>query len=363
MSTTALILAGGAGTRLRPLTYHRPKPMVPIANKPILQYQMELMRRHGISEIVLCVGAGTDAVRDYFGNGDSLGIKIHYSIEDTPLGTAGAVKNAEQYLGSGSFLIMNGDGLVDYDLSSIISFHYYKNADVTIGLMKVPTPTPCGIVKTDSDNRVISFEEPDKTQKKTLGTNAATTGFALVNAGVYLISSESLRSIPKGREFSMESEFFPSMIANGKNVYASLLFGKGLDIGAPNQYLNAHYELFAGKIDAEIAGQPTEGGYRMEGDSEIDPSAKIDSGVYIGPGCRIGPHAKISEYSSVGPGCIIGENTVINASALLENVTIGNNCLLRACIIDCDSTVGDDITLGNESILPKGSVLKAISNR
>lgn len=363
MSITALILAGGAGTRLRPLTYHRPKPMVPIANKPILQYQMELLRRHGINDIVLCVGASTDSVRDYFGKGDALGIRIHYSVEDTPLGTAGAIRNAEQFLKDGSVLIMNGDGLVDYDLSAVIGFHKNKNADATIGLMKVPAPTPCGIVKMDDDSRVTSFEEPDKEQKKILGTEADATGYALVNAGVYIISAELLGSIPTGLEFSIEREFFPSVIENDRKVYASLLRGKGLDIGAPSQYLNAHHELLSGRIDAEIAGHITDGRYWVGDNTEIDPSAKIDSRVYIGPGCKIGSRVKITEFTSIGPGCTIGDDSILASCALLENVNVGSGCSLHNCIADSNCRFLEGVVTAEGSVIAAGTTITAANLR
>jgi len=351
MSMTALILAGGAGTRLRPLTYHRPKPMVPIAGKPILQYQMELLARHGIRDIVLCVGASTDSVKEYFGNGSKFGLNIHYSVEDAPLGTAGAIRNAEKYLTGGYVLVMNGDGLVDYDLSAIINFHNSKGAEATIGLMEVPTPTPCGVIKVDDNGRVLSFEEPDKDQKKLLGANADTTGTAQVNAGVYIISTSSLQVIPKGLKFSIEREFFPYLIEHDGDVYASLLSGRGLDIGAPNQYLDAHRELLSGRINADIDGKLTEAGYWLKGTSQIDPSAEIDRGVFIGPDCKIGARARITGFTSLGPGCVIGEGTILENCALLENITVGRNCVFRKCIVDSDCTISDETKLGEDIVI------------
>lgn len=341
MNMTALILAGGAGTRLRPLTYHRPKPMVPIAGKPILQYQIELLARHGFRDIVLCIGASTDSAKEYFGNGSELGLNIHYSVEDTPLGTAGAIRNAEEYLTSDYVLVMNGDGLVDYDLSAITGFHNGMGAEATIGLMEVPTPTPCGAVKVDDNSRALSFEEPDKAQKQMLGVESQTTGFALVNAGVYIIAVESLQIIPKGLKVSIEREFFPYLIEHDGDVYASLLSGRGLDIGAPNQYLDAHRELLSGRINADIDGKLTEAGYWLNGTSQIDPSAEIERGVFIGPSCKIGARVRIAGFTSLGPGCIIGEDSVVESSVLLERVRVGANCRLQGCIADSDCRFSD----------------------
>ena len=357
---TGVVIVGGAGTRLRPLTYLRPKAMMPLANKPLLQYHVELLRRHGVSDVVFCCGADTAAIRSHFGTGEQFGVGIAYSVESRPLGTAGAVRCAEPHFQHDTLIVMNGDSLMDYDLSAAVRFHHERKADVTIGLAEVPRPTPCGVVKTDSQGRVLSFEEPDTETKRMLaGKNDAGKGSAIVNSGVYVISRSALHIIPFGVECSIEKEFFPSVISGGSRVYGFHMSGYWLDIGDPARYLQAHHDLLAGKVDAEVCGERTRDGYWTVGEARIDPTAEVTPGAHLAAGCGIGPGVRIAGLASIGTGCTIGARSVLDGCVLLENVSVGEDCLLRRCIVDRDTRIGDGVRLTDQSVVGGGSTIVA----
>ncbi|HPP76277.1 MAG TPA: NDP-sugar synthase [Armatimonadota bacterium] len=359
---TGVIIAGGEGIRLRPLTHTRPKPMMPIANKPLLQYQIELLKKHGVTNIVLCVRNGVDKIELHFGDGSAFGLRIVYSVETKPLGTGGAVRFSEPHWQHDFAIIMNGDGLIDYSLSDIVDFHLNRQADVTIGLMEVPKPTHCGIVDVGQDSRITAFNEPDRTAKKAFISsteNAADT--ATVNAGIYVISRNALQSIPFGAECSIEKEFFPSVIRAGKAIYGFPLHGYWKDIGSPVNYLQATHDLLSGKVDAEIIGQRSDGGYRVSEDVSIAPSAKVSANSCLGSGCVVGEDAVVAGCTSISSGCKIGNGSVLDGCVLLENVEVGNNCRLRNCIIDSNCRIEDRTLIGEGSVIGADSIIKSPS--
>lgn len=357
---TGVIIAGGAGTRLRPLTYIRPKPMMPLANKPLLQYQIEYLRRNHITDVVLCLGGDIRSIRQYLGNGGQFGVRIACSVETRPLGTAGAVRYAEPYFQDDTLVVMNGDGLVDYDLSAMLRFHHDKGADATIGLAEVPRPTPCGIITVDSEKRITQFAEPDERTKKILaGQPLEETGTATVNSGVYIISRGALRRIPLGTQSSIEREFFPRLVEGSGKVYGFALHGYWLDIGDSGRYLEAHHDLLAGRVNARVLGRRAVGGYWAAGKVSVDPSADVLPGVHLGPESRIGPGVRIEGFATVGSGCVIGEGSVLDGCVLLESVVVGAGCQLRNCIVDRDSRIGDRVQLDDHSVVAAGSAVFA----
>jgi mannose-1-phosphate guanylyltransferase/phosphomannomutase len=353
---TGLILAGGAGTRLRPFSYVRPKPMMPVINKPLLQYQIELLRGYGISEIVLCLGREHTEVVRFFGDGHELGVNISYSIEETPLGTAGAIRNAEQYIRNDTVLAMNGDGILDFDLSELADFHSAKHAEATIGLVHVPKPTPCGVVVRDDDSRIRAFQEPDRDLKRSLGSQAVTsTETATVNAGIYVISRAAILSMDPGVEISIEKQFFPALISDGVAVFGHVLDGYWIDIGSPQTYLQANMDLLSGKTLACLPGETVASGYRVQGTVCVDATAQVASTVVLGDAVKIGARVRIGELTSIGSGCIISDGADVEGSVLLENVKIGSGSHIRGCVIDRDSEVGEGVSLGSRSIIGAGS--------
>jgi len=278
-----VIIAGGPGTRLRPLTYLRPKPIVPVANKPFLEYQVELLKRHGIDEIIFCTNYMAEMIQAHFGDGSAFGVKMRYAIEDVPLGTAGAVKNAEEHFDGDTLLVFNGDVLTDFDLSAVRRFHEEKNARITLTLFGVPSPSPYGVIITDEDGKVREFREPSEEQKRKLAQGVVEQeGEEYINAGMYIIDSTIFEDVPVDTPYSFERQLFPDFCAADKGIYATSATGYWLDIGRPEQYQEAHRALLKGDVDASLAGTRTGGGWWQLGDLEMDPSVKIDPTVHIG---------------------------------------------------------------------------------
>ncbi len=335
--------------------------MMPLANKPLLQYQVELLRKHGLTDVVFCSRGQVAAIRQHFGRGDRFGVRIAYSIENKPLGTAGAIRYAEPYLRHDTAVVMNGDGLIDHDLSSMMRFHARRRADATIGLVEVCSPTPCGLVMTGVDDKVVSFDEPGENAKKTVSAGRyERTGCVTVNGGVYVITRAALRSVPFGTKCSIEKQFFPSLINDGCRVYGFRLAGYWLDIGNPSSYLSASRDLLAGKVDVEVLGKRTAGGYWTTGDVHVD-HAEIEPCAHLGAGSVFGPGSRIVGFTAVGPGCVVGEGSIVDGCVLLENVSIGAGCTLRGCIVGQDARIGDRVQLADSVVGSGSSILASVS--
>src|SRR4051794_33135066 len=240
----AVVMAGGEGTRLRPLTSNQPKPMVPIVGKPCMEHIVELLRDHGFDEVVVTLAFMPQAIRSYFGDGEALGVKIEYSVEDTPLGTAGSVKQAEGALQE-TFLVISGDALCDVDLGALLDFHREKQAAVTIGLKSVDNPLEFGIVVTDEDGRVERFLEKPSWSQVFSDT---------INTGIYVMEPEVLRHIPPGESYDFSSQLFPLLLEMGRPLYGFVLDGYWQDIGNLDQYRQANFDALGERVRLENKG-------------------------------------------------------------------------------------------------------------
>ena len=232
----AVILAGGKGTRLRPLTERLPKPMVPIMGKPLLERTLEVLKLHGVDEIVLSTCYKADAIKDYFGDGSDMGIKIHYAYEDFPLGTGGAIKNSEKYFDD-TFFVLNADIVSNINFSEMLRFHKRKKADVTIAVTHVANPSAYGVIEYDNDDFAISFREKPKEIVS-----------HYINAGVYIFEPDVLKKIPSRRAVSVEREVFPKLLERGRKIAVYKGCNYWLDIGTPEKYIQAHRDSFTGKL-------------------------------------------------------------------------------------------------------------------
>lgn len=353
---TGIILAGGEGVRLRPLTYVRPKPMAPIANKPLLEYHVELFRSHGIEDIIFCVRGDIKDIEEYFGDGSKFGVQITYSIENEPLGTAGAIGLAEPHVKSETAVVMNGDNLIDFDLSAALKYHLEKGTDATIGLVNVPAPTPCGIISTDLEGWITAFEEPSEDVKRNLSRgDIEKDGTVTVNSGVYVMSHKTIRMIPFGKRASIEKEFFPSLITSDCLLAGFVMHGYWQDIGNPGNYLQAHRDILSGKANLPISGIRSAGGYCMGHNVVVHPSAQVSPHAHLGDECSIGANTHIEGFTSIGKGCTIGEECLLEDSVLLDQVTVENSCVLRNCIVDYKSSIGSKIHLSERSVIGANS--------
>ena len=350
----AIILVGGEATRLLPLTCNIPKAMVPVLNTPFLEHVIRYLGQHQVESIILTQSHLAPAIESYFGDGSQFGIKLSYTVEDTPLGTAGAVKNAERYLDE-TFLVLNGDVFTDLDITAVIGFHRERKAKATIALTPVEDPTGYGLIETDADGRVTRFlEKPSWSQ---VTTN-------MINAGTYVLEPEVLANIPPQVNFSFEHELFPLLLDQSELIYAYPSTAYWMDIGTPEKYLGLNRDLLNGMstqhnfpVDREI----------LTGDqSYIHPTAKIRGPILIGSNCTIEQGVKLTGPLVIGHGSTILEDSVIEKSIVWENVQLGqrvnlrnsivaNNCCLNDDSIIDDSVLGDNVTLVSRCRVEPGS--------
>jgi mannose-1-phosphate guanylyltransferase/phosphomannomutase len=349
-------MAGGEGTRLRPLTYNWPKPMLPIANKPMMEHVIALLKRHGFEDLVVTVAFMANAVRTYFGDGSEFGVRIVYATEQVPLGTAGSVLNAAEELGE-RFLVISGDVLCDVDLSALVQFHEQRGAVATIGLYRVPNPLEFGIVITDQDGRIERFLE-----KPSWGEVFSDT----VNTGIYVLEPEVLSYIPAGEPVDFSQDVFPKLLADNKELYGHVLDGYWEDVGTLEAYLRAHADVLAGKVNLTKEGFELRPGVFVGEGSQIHPSATIHGRAMIGPHCRIGPHARVGPDAVLGPNVRLGEGAIVENSVIHDNTFIGAHATLRSTIVarKCDirenayldegSVVGESCFVGAGAIIEHG---------
>jgi NDP-sugar pyrophosphorylase family protein len=345
----ALILAGGEGTRLRPLTLGTPKPVVPVGNIPFLRYQIELLRRHGICEVILSLGYQPHKIEKILGDGSAYGSRIHYMVEQTPLGTAGAYKNAESLLQEAT-VVFNGDILCDLDLSHVIEQHRSRNATATIVLTRVENPSAYGLVETEPDGRINRFLEKPGKDEITCDT---------INAGTYILEPEVLRRIPAGKNVSFERGVFPALLQEKRRVYAYISDGYWIDIGTPQKYMQVHQDILQGRFrvpfntDSQIGSRD----YR----NSRSEDAVIDEGSILGSSAKLGKGVRI-HCSCIGENCQIGDHSVIENCVIWSNASIGENAHLMGCILGKDCRVGRHATLGRGVLLGDGSVVTDYSS-
>lgn len=355
-----IIIAGGAGTRLRPLTYTRPKPLIPVVNRPFLEYQVALLKRHGIDEIIFATNYMAEKIEEHFGDGSAFGVRMKYAIEETPLGTAGAIKNAQAVAGRDSVIVLNGDILTDFDISAIIQFHKEKKAIVTLTLKEVPSPSPYGVIMTDAEGRVQEFREPSEATKKMLAANPniEPTGVDYINAGIYILEPEALDAIPSGRPVSIERETYPKLLEEGAPFYAVALDGYWLDIGRAEQYRQATSAILSRDITVDIPGEWVPAGYWADATADIDPTAHIAPTVHVGAHARIAEGVSLTGITVVGPNCQLGANATLTDCILEAGVIVEEGAKLKGVILDDGCHIEADVAITRTSVIAAGSIFK-----
>lgn len=348
----AVILVGGQGTRLRPLTLSTPKPMVPLANRPFVSYILEHLKSSGIKEVVFSMGYLPDGIKSYLGDGNGSGLKLTYVVEDRPLGTAGAVKNVEEHIRDGDFLVLNGDILTDLDLKGLIGFHRQSRAVGTIALTPVDDPTAYGLVRTGSRGEVLGFlEKPSWDQ---IDTN-------LINAGTYVLRGEVLDLIPPGVEHSFERGVFPRLVGKGLYGFQSQCYW--LDIGTPEKYLQAHYDILEKNVETSMSECLDKDFVCLQGRIDLDPAAKLVPPVVIGDGstimagARVGRMAVIGPGCTIGPGCVVEESVIQEGCALDEAVTVRGSIVARGAAVGPGAVVSGGAIVGEQARIEGGNVL------
>ncbi|MBI2879481.1 MAG: NDP-sugar synthase [Candidatus Rokubacteria bacterium] len=344
----AVILAGGFGTRLRPLTLHRPKPVVPLLNHPFLHYQLALLAAHEVRDVILSVSHLPETIRAVMGDGSALGVRLRYAVEDEPLGTAGGVRNAADLV-EGRVVVLNGDVLTDLDLSRMLATHEARRARATIYLTPVENPTAYGLVELDPEGRVRRFLEKPGWDEVTANT---------VNAGVYILERELLELVPKGRPYSMEREFFPDLLARGVPFFGHVDPAYWLDIGTTEKYLQAHRDLLEGRLRSPLRprGRALGEGW-VEPGTSIAESARLVGPVVLGAGCRVEAEARVGPAVVLGAGCVVGAGAHLEGAVLWESVSVGAGARLSGCLVARDCRIGAHARLTPGVVLGEGSVV------
>ncbi len=352
----AVIMAGGEGTRLRPLTSNAPKPMLPVANVPMMEHVVNLLKRHGFDEIVVTVAFLAQAIQNYFGDGSEFGVKMSYATEPTPLGTAGSVRNAKEFLDE-RFLVISGDVITDIDLTRIVADHDAKGAVATIGLCKVENPLEFGIVITRDDGTIERFLE-----KPTWGQVFSDT----INTGIYVLDPVIFDYIAPDRAVDFSGEVFPALLAEGKPLYGSIAEGYWEDVGTLDAYLRAHKDVLDGKVQLHIPGFELSPGVWLGEGSEIEPGAHVEGPAVIGPGCRIEAGARLGEYTVLGSNVRVRGDVDIERSVIHDNGYLGEGTRLRGTVVgrSCDlranarceegAVLGDEVFVGENAVIGGG---------
>ena len=350
-------MAGGEGSRLRPLTINRPKPMVPIVNQPCLGHIFDLLKRHGIEDSFVTLQYLASVIQDSYGDGGAIGMRLRYSIEETPLGTGGSVRQLMSDL-NGTFLVISGDALTDIDLSKVIAFHKERNAAVTLTLVHVPNPLEYGVVITDPDGRISKFLE-----KPSWGEVFSDT----INTGIYVIEPRVLERFSDGEVFDFSKDLFPRLLADGERLFGCIAEGYWTDIGSLNEYARANADLLNGRVRGGKLGQELLPGVWTDGPVDINESAKITGPVFLGEGVKIGPHVEIvgptvlRDYVSVDVGAIIASsivwrNSYVGERAELHGALVGRQCALKSRVVLEEGSVIGDHCVVNENARVRAQV-------
>ncbi len=343
----AILLAGGKGTRLRPLTLHTPKPIVPIFDRPFLYYQIDLLRQiPEIDEVILSLNYQPRRIEEIFGDGSALGIRIRYLVEPNPLGTGGAIKYAEQYLHD-SVVVFNGDVLTQVNLAEVLALHRSRNAKATIVLTPVENPRAYGLVETDPAGNVRRFLEKPDPDQITCDT---------INAGIYVLEPETFERIPKDTAWSIERRYFPSLVERGETFVAYVYRGYWVDIGTPAKYLQVHRDIMDGRFNAPpfntVGSRPW-----VAADARVEDGAALEGPCFVAEGAVVKPGARIAPYSVVGRQCHIEEDAVVDGGILWANCWLGREAYVgpailgRHCHVGRNASVPGGMVLGDKSVL------------
>lgn len=353
----AVVMAGGEGTRLRPMTSSMPKPLLPVVNRPIMEHVLRLLKRHGFSETVVTVQFLASLVRNYFGDGEELGMSLTYANEETPLGTAGSVKNAEEALKDDTFLVISGDALTDFDLTKLVEYHRAKGAMVTVCLTRVPDPVEFGITIIDDEGRVDRFLE-----KPTWGQVFSDT----VNTGIYVMEPEVFDYVAPGVSVDWSGDVFPKLLEEGKPIFGYVAEGYWEDVGTHESYVKAQADVLDGKVDVDIDGFELAPGVWVAEGAEVDRDAVLKGPLYIGDYAKVEGGVEIREHTVLGSNVVVKRGAFLHKAVIHDNVYIGPQTNLRGCVvgkntdvmraarIDEGAVIGDECLIEEESLVAAG---------
>jgi len=338
----AVVLVGGEGTRLRPLTTTTPKPLLPIANQPFLERQLTWLQSAGVTEVVLSLGYLPDAFIEHFPDGRFGSMTLRYAVEAEPLGTAGAIRYAADGIDERT-IVCNGDVLTTLDLPALVAFHEARGAEATIALTQVKDPSAFGVVPTTSEGAVQAFVEKPPADK-------APTNW--INAGIYILEPSVLAQIPLGINTSIERETFPRMLEDQRGLYAMQSDAYWLDIGTPDKYLQAHHDVLAGALGLPPVADAIEQspGIWLQGDAIVHPGAHVEAPVLLGHGVEVAAGARV-EASVLGARCSIGADARVRRSVLLADAHMGPDSECDDSILGAAAVLGPDALVADQTIV------------
>lgn len=348
-----VVMAGGAGSRLRPLTIQRPKPMVPIINKPVMSHIIDLLKRHGAMEVIVTVQYMADFIQNFFGDGSNLGVQVHYSVEETPLGTAGSVKNAQNLLND-TFIVISGDALTNFNLTKIVEYHKKKNSIATLALYRVPNPTDYGVITLNNEGHISRFQE--KPSRGSVMSDYA-------NTGIYVLEPEVLDYFPPNVPFDFAKDLFPLLRERGHALYGYVVDGYWCDIGNISEYMRATADALYGNVEGLDIGHQISDGIWVGRDVDIAPDAHLEGPIYLGNSVQIRSKVVIR-----GP-TVIRDYSVVDNEAHIEHSIFWRNCyigervqtsgaiVLRQCSLKSRATVFEGAIIGDGTIIGAGAII------
>ncbi len=347
----AIILVGGEGTRLRPLTVHRLKTMVPMVGRPFMEYQLHLLKQHGVREVVLSICHMPQLIRKAFGTGARYGMKFHYAAEKQPLGTAGAIKNCESFVyGNEPIVVLNGDILTNLDLTKMLAVHRKRRAKATIALTLVSDPSAYGLIKQDPQHRILSFvEKPSSDEGQS----------PWVNAGVYIFDPSVFAHIPAGKAYSAERGLYPKLLADGERVWGYTNSDYWMDIGTVDRYWQANMDILEGRMFMLPVGQAVKRNrrIRMGKQCRVQSGAQVCSDSVMGDGCLIDREARVGELVVMGNRVRVGAQAVLERCVIWDDVVIGEGAHLNGCVVPSGSRIGSHARLRPGTVLGEKSVV------
>ena len=338
----AILLAGGKGTRLRPLTIHTPKPIVPIFDRAFLHYQIDLLKQvPEIDEVILSLNYQPRRIEEIFGDGAGTGVRIRYVVEPAPLGTGGAVRFAAQGI-TDTLVVFNGDVMTAVDVNHVVALHRERAAKATIVLTPVDNPSAYGLVETRPDDSVKQFLEKPGANEITCDT---------INAGIYVLEPESFDRIPKDVSYSIERAYFPSLVERGEPFFAYVDRGYWIDIGTPDKYVQVHRDMFDGRFGGGMFATADRHQPIVSPDARIEEGAKLEAPCFIDHGAQIKAGAVIGPYSVIGRGVVVEEEARVNASIIWPNTRIGQHASVEGAILARNCHIGRNVVISGSAVL------------
>jgi mannose-1-phosphate guanylyltransferase len=343
VSLTAVILVGGEGTRLRPLTQRTPKPMLPLVDRPLIEYTFEHLKRHGVSRVVLSCGYQPTQIQDHYGDASG-GVGIEYRVEASPLGTGGAIAFGADGI-SETFLAVNGDSLRGADLGALIDFHRERGAKATILLTPVADPSRYGLVRLAADGRVTGFLE--KPRPDEIDTD-------LINAGVYVLEPEVLDLVPDGQMVSIERDVFPRLVEQG-SCFGLALPGYWLDVGTPESYLRAHRDVLERNVPSDVGDALGRDYTTVDPTARVSPEARLVPPVVVGPNAVIEAGVRVGSLAVIGAGAHVGEGSVVEHAVVQAGAELGSGCIVLGSIVGEGATLGAGCQVTGLSVVGPGA--------